>query len=274
MSSSRQHGAEHPAEEPDPTGVRALLSSLPDPGPMPEHVVLRIQQSLQREQEYRGPLGGDAAARAAATDFMSRREQREQVRRGVPRWAPWVGAAAAVAAGAMVVSTQFLGGPPVADLTASVGGTAQREAAEDGADAGAAIEEDAAELTPMADQDESAGGGGEDLVGSAAEDGGVIDLGDRTADDVEQLLREWYAGDPGPSPWGSEVAAGCAAAGRLAEPEDIAPSAYPARWQQQEAVVLLLPQAQQAEEAWVVEAGCLEEELAEVLHGPVPLDHG
>lgn len=273
MSSSRQHGAQHPAEEHDPTGVRALLSSLPDPGPMPEHLVLRIQQSLEREQEHR-QRGEDPAAAAAATEFLARREQREQARRGVPRWAPWAGAAAAVAAGAMVVSAQFLGGAPMADITASVGGTAQREAEEDEADAGAAIEEEGEELAPMAEegQDDSAeAGGDEDLAGSAADDSAVIQLGDRTADDVEQLLREWYAATPGPSPWGGEAAAMCAAAGRVTEQEGIDPSAYPARWQDEEAVVLLLPSAREAEEAWVVEAGCLQGRLAEVLHGPVPL---
>ncbi|MFW5470338.1 hypothetical protein ACOCJ4_09865 [Knoellia sp. CPCC 206435] len=33
-------------DEPDPTGMRRLLRSLPDPGPMPDHLVARIQASL------------------------------------------------------------------------------------------------------------------------------------------------------------------------------------------------------------------------------------
>ena len=35
-------GASSHDDERDPTGVRDLLASLPDPGPMPEDVMLRI----------------------------------------------------------------------------------------------------------------------------------------------------------------------------------------------------------------------------------------
>jgi hypothetical protein len=42
-----------PAREDDPTGVRALLSSLPQPDPMPEHLVERINASLAAEQAHR-----------------------------------------------------------------------------------------------------------------------------------------------------------------------------------------------------------------------------
>lgn len=47
-------GPSSPDDEQDPTGVRALLSSLPDPGPMPDDVMIRIQAALVREQEARG----------------------------------------------------------------------------------------------------------------------------------------------------------------------------------------------------------------------------
>src|SRR5689334_13821532 len=39
--------------EPDPTGIRALLGALPDPGPMPEDLVARIQASIAAEQAAR-----------------------------------------------------------------------------------------------------------------------------------------------------------------------------------------------------------------------------
>lgn len=39
--------------EPDPTGIRALLGSLPDPGPMPEDLVARIQASIAAEHAAR-----------------------------------------------------------------------------------------------------------------------------------------------------------------------------------------------------------------------------
>lgn len=46
-----------PDPEDDPTGMRALLSSLPDPGPMPEHLVSRITASLAAEQAGRYAAG-------------------------------------------------------------------------------------------------------------------------------------------------------------------------------------------------------------------------
>ena len=35
-----------PGDDLDPTGVRALLAALPDPGPMPEQLAARIQAAL------------------------------------------------------------------------------------------------------------------------------------------------------------------------------------------------------------------------------------
>lgn len=45
-----------PDPEDDPTGMRALLSSLPDPGPMPEDLVARITASLAAEREHHAPV--------------------------------------------------------------------------------------------------------------------------------------------------------------------------------------------------------------------------
>jgi hypothetical protein len=42
-----------PTGDEDPTGVRDLLSSLPEPDPMPEHLVERINASLAAEQAQR-----------------------------------------------------------------------------------------------------------------------------------------------------------------------------------------------------------------------------
>ena len=45
--------ASEPSRDDDPTGVHALLSSLPHPDPMPEHLVARINASLAAEQAHR-----------------------------------------------------------------------------------------------------------------------------------------------------------------------------------------------------------------------------
>jgi hypothetical protein len=46
------HDGDVPFED-DPTGMRALLSGLPDPGPMPDDLVARIQASLLSESRSR-----------------------------------------------------------------------------------------------------------------------------------------------------------------------------------------------------------------------------
>jgi hypothetical protein len=50
----------HPSgdQDDDPTGVRALLSALPEPEPMPDDLVHRITASLAAEQASRGPGDG------------------------------------------------------------------------------------------------------------------------------------------------------------------------------------------------------------------------
>lgn len=63
MNNSARDDHEH---EVDPTGVRALLSGLPDPGPMPDDVVARITARLHTEQQQRGPGSPLPAAAAAA----------------------------------------------------------------------------------------------------------------------------------------------------------------------------------------------------------------
>ena len=45
--------ADRPVED-DPTGMRALLRSLPDPGPMPDHLVRRIQATLAEAEGVHG----------------------------------------------------------------------------------------------------------------------------------------------------------------------------------------------------------------------------
>jgi len=61
-----------PSRDDDPTGVRALLSSLPEPEPMPEHLVERINASLAAEQARRAT----EASRASVTPLLSNPRRR------------------------------------------------------------------------------------------------------------------------------------------------------------------------------------------------------
>ncbi|GAA5159879.1 hypothetical protein [Ornithinimicrobium tianjinense] len=75
-------------DEVDPTGVRQLLRSLPDPGPLPEHLALRIEAALRQEQARRSasavPLRrGPEPLRGADTgvvDLASERARRRPLR--------------------------------------------------------------------------------------------------------------------------------------------------------------------------------------------------
>lgn len=71
---------EHTPIENDPTGMRALLSSLPDPGPMPPDVEQRLRAALSHEQEARarGEHNPVPLAAAPVHDLQRHREQRDQ----------------------------------------------------------------------------------------------------------------------------------------------------------------------------------------------------
>lgn len=89
----RRPGGPVPPDE-DPTGVRALLSSLPEPGPMPQDLVARISASLAAEQATHTP----AHPRTVAP-LVRRRGRRVALAA--------VGAAAAVAAVAALGTAGF-----------------------------------------------------------------------------------------------------------------------------------------------------------------------
>lgn len=69
----RGRGAEHPWD--DPTGMRALLSSLPDPGPVPEDVAHRLRARLAEE------LDGEQVAWADADIPVIDEDRRHRHRR-------------------------------------------------------------------------------------------------------------------------------------------------------------------------------------------------
>ena len=80
--------------ERDPTGIRAILSSLPDPGPMPADLVARITASLEQERAA-GNVVPFGAARTPAEE--TRESWSHADRRPAHRRVQWLAAAAAVA---------------------------------------------------------------------------------------------------------------------------------------------------------------------------------
>jgi hypothetical protein len=104
-ASGRPGDTEH-----DPTGIRALLSALPDPGPMPEDLVARITASIAQEQ----------SARAGGTVVPLRRRS----------WG-WqhLGAAAAAAVVLAVGIPALLTGTGPGDVMASLGGGSSADGA-------------------------------------------------------------------------------------------------------------------------------------------------
>ena len=101
-----------PSRDDDPTGVRALLSSLPEPDPMPEHLVERINASLAAEQAQRAT----EASHTSVTPLLS--NPRRRPTRFVFAIA---GAAAAVALIAVYSSSLF-----TTSQTTSISGAAIR----------------------------------------------------------------------------------------------------------------------------------------------------
>ena len=120
--------------EPDPTGIRALLGALPDPGPMPAALVDRINATIAAEQSSR-------QQDAVVVPFVPRR--RAWLRAGM--------AAAAVAAVAVSVPALMSAWPGAGDTASSF---SSRESASDSA-AGAGAEPSIGSFTsgPGAAQD-------------------------------------------------------------------------------------------------------------------------
>lgn len=159
----------HPRQapiEPDPTGVREILASLREPGPMPPELIRRITASLSAEQASREQLsstghsqdprhdlhlGRPAAPRTGSGrvySFTAAQERRESARR---RW-PLIAAAASVVvlAGALVMGILgALNGGSITtashdstSLTSADGGGESGMSAESEPDAGASGAQD------------------------------------------------------------------------------------------------------------------------------------
>jgi hypothetical protein len=108
-------------DEHDPTGIRDLLASLPEPGPMPDDVMRSIQSALAEEQQQRSSDHSNVSPLVAST---STSESSRPERTGTVRWLrplAAVGAAAAIGIGALAGYQALSGGEsaPVANPPAS-----------------------------------------------------------------------------------------------------------------------------------------------------------
>ena len=122
-------------EDSDPTGVRALLSALPDPGPMPAELVHRITASLAAEQarhDTAGPVpaGGLRGDRGTLHSLTDARERRAGLARRLPAIA--VAASILVLAGAVVLGVLATNGGLL--MTAGSDTAAESALSESGAD--------------------------------------------------------------------------------------------------------------------------------------------
>lgn len=99
-----------PSRDDDPTGVRDLLSSLPHPDPMPEHLVERINASLAAEQSQRAAR----MSNPSVTPLLGAARRRPR------RLAFAIAAAAAVAMVAAVGSTMILTRQPTTTISAAL----------------------------------------------------------------------------------------------------------------------------------------------------------
>jgi hypothetical protein len=103
-----------PAGEDDPTGVRALLSSLPEPDPMPEHLVARINASLAAEQAQRATT----VPSSSVTHLATARRRHSRLLFAI------AGAAATVAVAAVVGTSMFAAHQNTASSSVAVASTA------------------------------------------------------------------------------------------------------------------------------------------------------
>lgn len=265
--------------EVDPTGVRALLSALPDPGPMPQDLVDRITASLQAEQLLRTPHTDGDAADAGVISLTAERHRRRP-----GRTLSLLAGAAAVAVAATVASSQLFGGlgdsmPSLLGSSMSddaTGEAADAPATDDADEADGLVQPDAAEQEH--DSDPAPAAAGVSLVP------GIVEL---TRTDFVAQVNAWHDGVGGgfSTSQQSEDAVGLRA-GDLEAPaaqacaESLPPADRSASGAQLRVAaatldgadaVLLVQGSPEPQVAWVLPLECTRGPVP-LLHGPVDLD--
>lgn len=255
--------------EVDPTGVRSLLSALPDPGPMPEHLVARITASLEQERRRRDFIGDDPEP-----DVVSLVTERH--RRRPARTLGWLGAAAAVALGATVITSQLTPGSNDGGVAAMPADSTPDEEAEDApqeVDAGDDAAGEGAEQ-PEAQPDGSREEPGLGVQGGTQDTSGWLSLAleevTLSSGTAQQELVAWvqdgdFADAAPPQGWQA-----CLEPLRpqLVDPQQLRVGSGTLDGAD---VLVVADLSSGAEQAWVLDASCTSGTTGEVLLGPLPV---
>ncbi|HKJ12956.1 MAG TPA: hypothetical protein VJ976_11295 [Ornithinimicrobium sp.] len=283
---SRDDGPRPEDQDDDPTGVRELLSGLPDPGPMPDHVAARIAATLDEHDPQRdGRSSGTAASpRRTATgqarggSDVSFGVARQRLPRG-----PWLvaGAAAVVTVGVVGVATydRMVGlgeEPEIAAQYVPASNTRTGESSE---------REDKAEQSPSASASQGAAvdEGADHASGDGVAAAALAQIDERSfAAGAGAVLEGAAAGtEPRSLPASFEPIEAGVRALPAAQTENCVRAtgetpngpgwvAAPATVAQTDVVVVSDASAR-APRAWAVSADCVADPSASVLHGPTDL---
>ena len=244
--------------EHDPTGMRALLASLPDPGPMPDDLVARISAALRAEVRSGGSFVDDGPDAVGSVVPLRRRSRVRYL---------GLAAVAAVAAGVLGLGAYALDGLTGGGATASldaVGGSSDSGAGA-GADSKAEAQDRPAAAAPEA-------GSGEVVVVMSGVDHASKQLAvtaraldEGGLDPLRELAAESPALGPIATPVGARACADAlgipAGAGILVDVSEVdgAPAA------------VLVVHDGAGRSAWAVERSCPSGTTGPI-SGPVPLD--
>lgn len=279
-----------PDDDLDPTGVRALLANLPDPGPMPEELMARISQSLELEQRRRAAHAATTAPAEPSTPAQPADRaggavvslDTERARRRPGRTILWLGGAAAVAMVATLSVNQLVGGDSAdtgvaAKVPASSASDSDSEALEDAGGEAAADEGsaedwdaagDAAQPEPPAIPEHGAmatpGGSAAESSVQITTASGTVTL---SATGWGDEARTWLADNPsrGQGQLSTQEAADCIAVADL--DTQLAPGIVVAQatWDDQPGM-LVVTEGTATSTGWVLSPDC-----TNLLSGPVPL---